>query len=176
MSPGTTPEGLLRASRKGSDASSAALDAALRALGAHPSLLEPPLPPAPKAEKGTLAGGLLSDASDTGMLKLCSNNCGKPGRKVCGGCGVARYCSEECQLVDWTERGHRAVCKKLALGLAAIVAEKGSGGGGNGGANGGGSGGGDVGSSSSSSSQAGGEKKEKGNGKKPAPPNSRRRY
>jgi hypothetical protein len=32
-------------------------------------------------------------------------------RKACTGCGVARYCSRECQVGHWKE--HRETCKRL---------------------------------------------------------------
>ena len=34
----------------------------------------------------------------------------EPRYLVCSGCGVARYCSEACQRVHWTEGEHQKVC------------------------------------------------------------------
>jgi hypothetical protein len=36
---------------------------------------------------------------------------GKYGK--CGKCGVATYCSKECQAADWKDLGHRDICKLL---------------------------------------------------------------
>ena len=33
--------------------------------------------------------------------------------KTCSRCGVAYYCSKECQMADWTDRGHQLVCKPI---------------------------------------------------------------
>ncbi|KLO07108.1 hypothetical protein SCHPADRAFT_909777 [Schizopora paradoxa] len=33
--------------------------------------------------------------------------------KKCAGCGMAHYCSKDCQSQAWKERGHRAECKTL---------------------------------------------------------------
>jgi hypothetical protein len=38
--------------------------------------------------------------------------CNNPGTKRCGGCGNARYCSEECQKRDWKQ--HKAICQSFA--------------------------------------------------------------
>ena len=35
--------------------------------------------------------------------------CGKLPTNVCGGCGVAKYCSKECQMRDWNN--HKAACR-----------------------------------------------------------------
>ncbi|CEM20825.1 unnamed protein product [Vitrella brassicaformis CCMP3155] len=32
----------------------------------------------------------------------------------CGSCYRRVYCSKECQLVDWRDRGHKEACKTLA--------------------------------------------------------------
>lgn len=36
--------------------------------------------------------------------------------KVCGGCGLARYCSPECQALHWRFGGHKARCRALQQG------------------------------------------------------------
>ena len=38
--------------------------------------------------------------------------CGVATSLICP-CGTARYCSKECQKVDWKQRGHREACKEL---------------------------------------------------------------
>ena len=37
---------------------------------------------------------------------------------VCGGCGVARYCSEACQIANWGH--HKTVCAALARQAARV--------------------------------------------------------
>lgn len=41
-------------------------------------------------------------------LRLC-NICTKPGPRICANCHNSRYCSRECQQVDWPT--HKLVCK-----------------------------------------------------------------
>ncbi|KAM7188293.1 N-lysine methyltransferase SMYD2 [Rhypophila sp. PSN 637] len=38
---------------------------------------------------------------------------GSSGLFKCTGCGVARYCSKECQVKGWTDGGHKADCKVI---------------------------------------------------------------
>jgi hypothetical protein len=45
-------------------------------------------------------------------LKTCTI-CGADKAKACQGCGTTAYCSTACQRIDWRDRGHRAVCKKI---------------------------------------------------------------
>ena len=33
---------------------------------------------------------------------------------VCQGCQHAKYCSKECQILDWKEKGHKKACKLMA--------------------------------------------------------------
>ncbi|VDB87105.1 unnamed protein product [Peniophora sp. CBMAI 1063] len=33
--------------------------------------------------------------------------------RKCAGCGEARYCSRECQRLDWKEGGHKKLCRRL---------------------------------------------------------------
>ena len=33
--------------------------------------------------------------------------------KYCVSCKTTRYCSKECQVVDWRDRGHKAICEKI---------------------------------------------------------------
>ena len=42
----------------------------------------------------------------------CKDRCGEAWRNKCGGCKVARYCSENCQKQDWQQ--HKNLCDKLA--------------------------------------------------------------
>ena len=48
-------------------------------------------------------------------VRMCEN-CGKVAEKMkkCSVCRLVRYCSEECQLEDWTE--HEGLCKKAVKG------------------------------------------------------------
>jgi len=43
--------------------------------------------------------------------------CAVLGGKHCAKCKSRHYCSKECQLVDWYDRGHKAQCKDLAADL-----------------------------------------------------------
>lgn len=45
-----------------------------------------------------------------------STVCEKPGKDFCNGCKLARYCSRECQLVDWSI--HKRVCREFAVTTA----------------------------------------------------------
>ena len=38
--------------------------------------------------------------------------CGREGNLVCP-CQTTRYCSKECQAVDWKDRGHKKACRKI---------------------------------------------------------------
>ena len=39
--------------------------------------------------------------------------CIKQQKFVCKGCGVHRYCSKQCQEIDWKYLGHKHECKEL---------------------------------------------------------------
>jgi len=45
-------------------------------------------------------------------LNICTI-CGKKDARPCKGCGTTAYCSTDCQRIDWRDRGHRKVCKKI---------------------------------------------------------------
>jgi hypothetical protein len=45
-------------------------------------------------------------------LNVCTI-CGKKDARPCKGCGTTAYCSTDCQRIDWRDRGHRKVCKKI---------------------------------------------------------------
>ena len=51
-------------------------------------------------------------------LKACTI-CGADKAKACKGCGTTAYCSTDCQRIDWRDRGHRKVCKKIQAAEAA---------------------------------------------------------
>ena len=51
-------------------------------------------------------------------LHICTI-CGAKGAKACQGCGTTAYCSTDCQRIDWRDRGHRKVCKKIQAAEAA---------------------------------------------------------
>ena len=51
-------------------------------------------------------------------LKTCTI-CGADKAKACLGCGTTAYCSTDCQRIDWRDRGHRKVCKKIQAAEAA---------------------------------------------------------
>ena len=52
------------------------------------------------------------------QLKTCTI-CGADKAKACQGCGTTAYCSTDCQRIDWRDRGHRKVCKKIQAAEAA---------------------------------------------------------
>ncbi|KAK7231779.1 hypothetical protein SO694_00089060 [Aureococcus anophagefferens] len=52
------------------------------------------------------------------ILKTCTI-CGADKAKACLGCGTTAYCSTDCQRIDWRDRGHRKVCKKIQAAEAA---------------------------------------------------------
>jgi TPR repeat protein len=51
-------------------------------------------------------------------LNICTI-CGKKDARPCKGCGTTAYCSTDCQRIDWRDRGHRKVCKKIQAEEAA---------------------------------------------------------
>jgi hypothetical protein len=57
--------------------------------------------------------GTMSDASAAAARKPCCI-CAEPGGKHCTTCKSRHYCSKKCQLVDWSERGHKAQCRQMA--------------------------------------------------------------
>lgn len=53
-------------------------------------------------------------------LGRASRGCGpgeEGGLKKCSACKVARYCSKECQYLDWKEGGHKWCCKAMPIFL-----------------------------------------------------------
>ena len=46
------------------------------------------------------------------LCTLCHNHAhlSEPRYLVCSGCGVARYCSEECQAADWATHHQKECC------------------------------------------------------------------
>ncbi|KAH8072551.1 hypothetical protein JL720_11116 [Aureococcus anophagefferens] len=54
-------------------------------------------------------------------LNICTI-CGKKDARPCKGCGTTAYCSTDCQRIDWRDRGHRKVCKKIQDERAAEAA------------------------------------------------------
>merc|ERR1719353_1831982 len=55
-------------------------------------------------------------------LKTCTI-CGADKAKACLGCGTTAYCSTACQRIDWRDRGHRKVCKKIQHAAARVRRE-----------------------------------------------------
>ena len=51
-------------------------------------------------------------------LNICTI-CGKKDARPGKGCGTTAYCSTDCQRIDWRDRGHRKVCKKIQAAEAA---------------------------------------------------------
>ena len=47
--------------------------------------------------------------------KMTCAVCGVKGAGRCNGCGLVAYCGKKCQAKDWTDGGHRKVCKKKKL-------------------------------------------------------------
>ncbi|KAJ6605183.1 hypothetical protein DFH09DRAFT_1299924 [Mycena vulgaris] len=57
-------------------------------------------------------------------LQACENSkCSRPGLrsedefKRCCGCLASVYCSQECQVADWNDGGHRDICEAIRAGL-----------------------------------------------------------
>ncbi|KAI1086937.1 hypothetical protein F5B19DRAFT_100747 [Rostrohypoxylon terebratum] len=75
---------------------------------------------------GAELDGLMGGENGDEEVKRCAA-CGKEGAKGegegegdgglklmrCTGCGVVAYCSKECQVQGWNEKGHKADCKVL---------------------------------------------------------------
>ena len=55
------------------------------------------------------------------LLSVCTI-CGEKSKLACL-CETTQYCSKACQVVDWTERGHKSVCKQLRRAAEAARAE-----------------------------------------------------
>ena len=54
------------------------------------------------------------------QLRLTCTICGvKPRTLLNCPCGTTQYCSTDCQRIDWRDRGHRKVCKKIQAAEAA---------------------------------------------------------
>ena len=47
------------------------------------------------------------------ICKQCDAVSSEEELSACSQCKQARYCSVECQRIDWTEGGHRAICNGL---------------------------------------------------------------
>ena len=54
-------------------------------------------------------------------LRLTCTICGEKAKLNCP-CETTQYCSTECQRIDWRDRGHRKVCKKIEGERAAEAA------------------------------------------------------
>ncbi|KAH8080321.1 hypothetical protein JL720_9013 [Aureococcus anophagefferens] len=54
-------------------------------------------------------------------LRLTCTICGEKAKLNCP-CETTQYCSTECQRIDWRDRGHRKVCKKIRDERAAEAA------------------------------------------------------
>jgi hypothetical protein len=88
--------------------------------------LENPLANSPSSIEWMQTMELSYEASSNPPDTVCFS-CGKPpkmessGLSKCAKCGIASYCSRECQIKDWKEGRHRLACpsyrrlKKLAL-------------------------------------------------------------
>ena len=59
-----------------------------------------------------LLNGMMADTTHLMVGTLPCQVCGKPGRFTCKRCQLARYCSRECQIVDW-KKIHKEVCISL---------------------------------------------------------------
>ena len=47
------------------------------------------------------------------ICKQCDAVSSEEEFSACGQCKQVRYCSTECQRIDWTEGGHKALCNGL---------------------------------------------------------------
>jgi TPR repeat protein len=55
------------------------------------------------------------------LLKACSI-CGDKAKLICGPCRTTAYCSKDCLIIDWRDRGHRKACEKIRDERAADAA------------------------------------------------------
>ncbi|KAH8058213.1 dihydrokaempferol 4-reductase [Aureococcus anophagefferens] len=81
---------------------------------AVPSLPERPVEapaPGPKKARVHVATPLEREIKDV-LGKGCTI-CGASTAKLLCVCKTTRYCSVQCQRVDWSQRGHRSVCRKI---------------------------------------------------------------
>jgi MYND finger len=54
---------------------------------------------------------VMNKSEDTKPIDLCSRKgCSKEGNKKCARCGIVRYCSRECQVIDWKST-HKVECR-----------------------------------------------------------------
>jgi hypothetical protein len=71
----------------------------------------------------------MADAPSAAAAKKPCCVCDGPGGLHCTKCKSRHYCGKKCQLVDWYDRGHKALCRQLAAAfqgrmLDALVPEK----------------------------------------------------
>ena len=63
--------------------------------------------------------GVCPSCLAAGRTSTCGPGAGEEagGLKKCSACKVARYCSKECQYLDWKEGGHKWCCKAMPIFL-----------------------------------------------------------
>ena len=71
----------------------------------------PPPTPAQRQKRVHVATALEREIKDV-LGKGCTI-CGESSAKLLCVCKTTRYCSVACQRVDWSQRGHRSVCRKI---------------------------------------------------------------
>ncbi|KAM7186078.1 N-lysine methyltransferase SMYD2 [Naviculisporaceae sp. PSN 640] len=68
-------------------------------------------------EEGEREGNGKEEKQEKGRCDACGKvgggEDGSVGLLKCTGCGVARYCSKECQVKGWNEGGHKSDCKVI---------------------------------------------------------------
>ncbi|KLO13732.1 hypothetical protein SCHPADRAFT_350741 [Schizopora paradoxa] len=71
---------------------------------------------------------ILAQMQDLDSTPMACDNCFKfderANFKKCAGCGMAHYCSKECQSRAWKEKGHRVECGSLKIKPGASAVEK----------------------------------------------------
>ena len=83
--------------------------ALLRAM--LPEAPSPPPTPAQRQKRVHVATPLEREIKDV-LGKGCTI-CGESSAKLLCVCKTTRYCDVQCQRVDWSQRGHRSVCRKI---------------------------------------------------------------
>jgi hypothetical protein len=113
---------------EGAGGSGCSAEVAAKAAALHAALYR-------SRESASAAAGSAGEAAEGGTdanptlveCAVCHRKPGDPGvpatLKLCGACGIFRYCSAECQRKDW-KMGHKEVCRDIVDTLLKHAARK----------------------------------------------------